>query len=205
MKNSFEIFSKLPHEFYNRNLLTVAKDLLGKVFVHNFNDKLYAGIIVEVEAYDGRTDEAAHSFGGITKRNKIMFEEGGLLYVYFVYGIHYCCNVVTGPKGIGNAVLIRGIQPMIGLENMLINRFGKIDFTDKHKLSLTNGPAKITKAFAIDKRYNGTDLNGDEIYLCSSNFHKKNKVTASTRIGIKKSVELPWRFYIKDNPYVSKK
>ena len=88
-------------------------------------------------------------FGGITKRNKIMFEDGGLLYVYFIYGIHYCCNVVTGSKGIGNAVLIRGIQPMIGMDEMLNNRFGKIKFNEMHNVSLTNGPAKITQAFSI--------------------------------------------------------
>jgi DNA-3-methyladenine glycosylase len=203
MKNSFEIYSKLPKSFYNRELLDVAKELLGKVFVRNINNKLLAGIIVEIEAYDGRTDEAAHSFGGITKRNKIMFEEGGLLYVYFIYGIHYCCNVVTGGKGIGNAVLIRGIQPMIGIDEMLNNRFGENNFNDKHTLSLTNGPAKITQAFSIDKKNNGADLCGDDIYLCESNFSNDFEIVTTTRIGIKKSVELPWRFYIKNNPYVS--
>ena len=205
MKNSFEIYSKLPKSFYNRELLDVAKDLLGKVFVRTLYNKLLAGIIVEIEAYDGRTDEAAHSFGGITKRNKIMFEEGGLLYVYFIYGIHYCCNVVTGGKGIGNAVLIRGIQPMIGIDEMINNRFGEINFNDKHTLSLTNGPAKITQAFSIDKKDNGADLCGDDIYLCESNFSNDFKIVTTTRIGIKKSVELPWRFYIKNNPYVSKR
>ena len=205
MKNSFEIYSKLPKTFYNHELLDVAKALLGKVFVRTLNNKLLAGIIVEIEAYDGRTDEAAHSFGGITKRNKIMFEEGGLLYVYFIYGIHYCCNVVTGGKGIGNAVLIRGIQPMIGIDEMLNNRFGENNFNDKHTLSLTNGPAKITQAFSIDKKDNGADLCGDDIYLCESNFSNDFEIVTTTRIGIKKSVELPWRFYIKNNPYVSKK
>ena len=205
MKNSFEIYSKLPKSFYNRELLDVAKDLLGKVFVRTLYNKLLAGIIVEIEAYDGRTDEAAHSFGGITKRNKIMFEEGGLLYVYFIYGIHYCCNVVTGGKGIGNAVLIRGIQPMIGIDEMLNNRFGENNFNDKHTLSLTNGPAKITQAFSIDKKDNGADLCGDDIYLCESNFSNDFEIVTTTRIGIKKSVELPWRFYIKNNPHVSKR
>ena len=205
MKNSFEIYSKLPKSFYNRELLDVAKDLLGKVFVRTLYNKLLAGIIVEIEAYDGRTDEAAHSFGGITKRNKIMFEEGGLLYVYFIYGIHYCCNVVTGGEGIGNAVLIRGIQPMMGIDEMLNNRFGKNNFNDKHTLSLTNGPAKITQAFSIDKKNNGADLCGDDIYLCESNFSNDFEIVTTTRIGIKKSVELPWRFYIKNNPHVSKR
>jgi DNA-3-methyladenine glycosylase len=205
MKNSFEIFSKLTKDFYNRELLETAKDLLGKLFVRKINNKILAGIIVEVEAYDGRTDEAAHSFGGITKRNKIMFEDGGLLYVYFIYGIHYCCNVVTGSKGIGNAVLIRGIQPMIGIDEMLNNRFGKIKFNETHNVSLTNGPAKITKAFSINKKNNGTDLCGDEIYLCNSNFSNDFEIVSTTRIGIKKSADLPWRFYIKNNPYVSKK
>ena len=205
MKNSFEIYSKLTKDFYNRELLIVAKDLLGKVFVRKISKKILAGIIVEVEAYDGRIDEAAHSFGGITKRNKIMFEEGGLLYVYFIYGIHYCCNVVTGSKGIGNAVLIRAIQPMIGIDEMLNNRFGGNNFNDKHTLSLTNGPAKITQAFSINKKNNGTDLCGKEIYLCDSNFSNEFNIVETKRIGIKKSADLPWRFYIKHNPFVSKK
>ncbi len=204
MKNSFETCSKLPRDFYIRPLLDIAKDLLGKAFVRNQNNKILAGIIVEVEAYDGRTDKAAHSFGGVTERNKIMFEVGGLLYVYFIYGIHYCCNVVTGKEGIGNAVLIRGIQPIVGIDTMMLNRFGNINYTDKHKFSLTNGPAKITQAFGIDKKQNGVSLKGNDVYICESDFPKDFEIVTTTRIGIKKSAELPWRFYIKNNPYVSR-
>ena len=205
MKNSLEINSKLPLDFYNQPLLDIAKEILGKVFVRKIQNKIFAGIIVEVEAYDGRTDKAAHSYRGITSRNKVMFEEGGLIYVYFIYGIHHCCNVVTGNKGIGNAILIRGIEPVLGIETMLQNRFGNIKHSEKHILSVTNGPAKITKAFGIDKNNNGTSLCGNEIYLCDSNYPKDFKIVTTTRIGIKKSVDLPWRFYIKNNPYVSKK
>jgi DNA-3-methyladenine glycosylase len=203
MKNSFEIYSKLPSEFYTRELLDVAIDLIGKTFVRHINKKTLAGVIVEVEAYDGRTDKAAHSFGGPTERNKIMFEKGGLLYVYFIYGMHYCCNVVTGQKGIGNAVLIRALQPVMGIEKMIKNRFGNIEPGEKHLRNLTNGPAKITQALNINKVNNGTDLGGNEIYLSENNFPKDFEIVSDKRIGIKKSTDLPWRFYIKNNPYVS--
>ena len=203
MKNSFEIYSKLPSKFYTRELLDVAKDLLGKTFVKRINKKTLAGVIVEVEAYDGLTDKAAHSYGGPTERNKIMFEQGGLLYVYFIYGIHYCCNVVTGQKGIGNAVLIRALQPAMGIETMVKNRFGNIEPCEKHLQNLTNGPAKITQALNINKINNGTDLGGNEIYLSENNFPQNFEIVAGKRIGIKKSTDLPWRFYIKNNPYVS--
>lgn len=203
MKNSFEIYSKLPTKFYRRELLDVAKDLLGKTFVRKINKKTLAGVIVEVEAYDGRTDKAAHSYGGINERNKTMFEQGGVLYVYFIYGIHYCCNVVTGKKGIGSGVLIRGMQPAVGINTMIKNRFGNIEANEKQLRNLTNGPAKITQALNINKMQNGTDLNGIQIFLAESNFPQNFKIVSGKRIGIKKSAELPWRFYIKNNPYVS--
>ena len=203
MKDSFEIYSKLPSKFYTREMLDVAKDLLGKTFVRRINKKTLAGVIVEVEAYDGRTDKAAHSYGGITERNKIMFEQGGLLYVYFIYGMHYCCNIVTGQKGIGNAVLIRALQPVMGIEKMIENRFGNIEPGEKHLQNLTNGPAKITQALNINKMQNGTSLNGKQIFLAENNFPQNFKIISGKRIGIKKSADLPWRFHIKNNPYVS--
>ena len=205
MKNSVEIYSKLPLNFYRRELLEVAPDLLGKAFVHTTNNKILAGVIVEVEAYDGRIDKAAHSYGGVTQRNKVMFEKGGLLYVYFIYGMHYCCNVVTGDEGIGNAVLIRAVQPILGIENMIQNRFPDGNINDKKMVNLTNGPAKLTQALEIDRNYNGIKLSDDIVYLCDSSHPKNFEIGVSKRIGIKKSAELPWRFYIKNNSYVSKK
>jgi DNA-3-methyladenine glycosylase len=199
--------NKLKKDFYKKNVLLVAEDLLGKIFVYNdlnLEVKLSAKI-VEVEAYDGKIDEAAHTFNGKTERNKIMFEEGGFLYVYFTYGIHFCANIVTGKKDHGTAVLLRAMEPISGLEVFGKRRFNKKELNEKEKINLLNGPAKICQAFNIDRKQNGTDLTKGEIYLLDEPKIPINKVVKTTRIGIKKSTELPWRFYIKDNQYISKK
>lgn len=197
--------NKLPKKFYTRDALSVANDLLGKYFVRKINGKVLAGKIVEVEAYDGAVDEASHTFRGKTKRNEIMFEEGGFLYVYFTYGVHFCCNVVAGKKDEGKAVLIRGIEPLEGLEILAENRFGKNQISEKEKLNLTSGPGKICQAFDIARDENGLNLLGDKIFLLKNRKIPEERIVTSRRIGIKKAVELPWRFYIKDNPYVSKR
>ncbi len=202
MKNSFQ---KLNRSFYTRDVLAVAKDLLGKIVVKKDGSKLLSGKIVEVEAYDGSVDQAAHTFRGVTKRNKIMFGEGGFLYVYFTYGNHYCCNVVTGKEGSGTAVLIRAVEPISGIDLMIKNRFGRSLLNEKEKFNLTSGPGKVCKAFAITMDHYGIDLTGNEIYFLDSPKIKIKDIVAAKRIGIIKSVDLPWRFYIKDNPYVSKK
>ena len=234
-------FLKHPHKlnrlFYTRPLITVAKELLGKILVKIDNSSnvtdlqstissftldskssttpnapqpqtsptILAGKIVEVEAYDGSVDQAAHTFIGKTKRNEIMFGEGGFLYVYFTYGAHYCSNIVTGKEGQGTAVLIRAIEPLYGIEQMIKNRFTRDLKNDKEKLNLTNGPGKICQAFKINKDNYGADLTGNQIFLIDQAIVKNKDIVVSTRIGITKSVELPWRFYIKDNPWVSKK
>jgi DNA-3-methyladenine glycosylase len=152
---------KLKKDFYKRNVLLVARELLGKIFVYNnlnLEVKLSAKI-VEVEAYNGRIDEAAHTFNGKTERNKIMFEEGGFLYVYFTYGIHFCSNIVTGKKDEGTAVLLRAMEPISGSEEFGKRRFNKKKLNEKEKINLLNGPAKICQAFNIDRNQNGTDLN----------------------------------------------
>lgn len=197
--------SKLPLEFYTRDVHTVAIELLGKLFVRRIKEKFLIGKIVEVEAYDGRVDEAAHSFNGKTKRNEIMFQGGGRLYVYFTYGMHFCSNVVTGKFDEGTAVLLRGIEPIEGIELMALNRFGKKIISEKEKINLTNGPAKICQAFNITRKENGTLLTDDDIFILYQPEIKRNQIGISKRIGIKKSVDLPWRYFIKDNPFVSKK
>jgi len=202
MKNSFQ---KLNRSFYTRDVLAVAKDLLGKIVVKKDGSKFISGKIVEVEAYDGSVDQAAHTFLGVTKRNKIMFGEGGFLYVYFTYGNHYCCNVVTGKEGSGTAVLIRAVEPISGIDLMIKNRFGRSLLNEKEKFNLTSGPGKVCKAFAITMDHYGIDLTGNEIYFLDSPKIKIKDIVAAKRIGIIKSVDLPWRFCIKDNPYVSKK
>lgn len=196
--------NRLGKKFYIREVTTVAKELIGKTFVKNVNGEIVSAKIVEVEAYNGKIDEAAHSFGGKTKRNKVMFNEGGFLYVYFIYGTHYCCNVVTGLENDGSAVLIRAVEPLTGIDYLAENRYGKTKLTEKELLGLTNGPGKICKAFNITKKDNGIDLSGDEIFLFDAKKVDKSRITQTVRVGIKKSEELPWRFYLKDNLFVSK-
>jgi DNA-3-methyladenine glycosylase len=196
---------KLPQNFYYQNVHDVAKKLLGKYFVREFNGKNLIGKIVEVEAYDGKIDQAAHSFNGKTKRNEVMFNGGGNLYVYFTYGMHFCSNVVTGKPGDGTAILLRALEPVEGIDEMALNRFGKKDISEKEKINLTNGPAKICIALNIKREDNGTPLNGGNIFILDEKNIRPEQIFTTTRIGIKKSVDLPWRYYIKDNRYVSKK
>ena len=202
---SLNFNSKLKKEFYCRNLLVVAKDLLGKILVKKNDKEILAGKIIEVEAYDGTTDQAAHSYGGITPRNKIMFEDGGYLYVYFTYGVHHCCNVVTGKKGKGTAVLIRAVEPVFGVKNIMLNRFNNTNLTQKEIYNLTSGPGKICQAFGLDRSHSGTDLTKNKIFLLNMPKVNRSKIGISKRIGISKSVDLPWRFFIKDNPFLSRK
>ena len=198
---------KLKRNFYSSDVLYVAENLLGKIFVFDNKklDKKLTAKIVEVEAYDGRTDEAAHTFNGKTERNKVMFNEGGYLYVYFTYGIHFCANVVTGKKGEGTAVLLRAMEPLEGIDFFISKRFPDKDVNKIKVKNLLNGPAKICQAFDIGRKQNGTDLTGKEIYLIDAPKVPKSNIIKTKRIGIKKSTELPWRFYIKDNIYISKK
>ncbi len=196
---------KLTPKFYIRDVHTVAKELLGKIFVRKIGDKILAGKIVEVEAYDGKIDQAAHSYNGKTKRNEVMFNGGGYLYVYFTYGMHFCCNAVTGKPGDRTAILLRGLEPVEGIELMAENRFGKKNISEKEKINLANGPGKICAALKIKREDNGTPLFGDDIFILNAHTIPEEQIKTSTRIGIKKSVDLPWRYYIKDNPYVSKK
>jgi DNA-3-methyladenine glycosylase len=218
--------TKLKREFYTRPLITIAKELLGKILVKTENTPItarpqtsnnlipaqsqisqtfLAGKIVEVEAYDGSVDQAAHTFIGRTKRNEIMFRQGGYLYVYFTYGVHFCSNVVTGKEGQGTAVLIRALEPVFGIEKLIINRFGRDLKNDKEKLNLTNGPGKICQAFKINRDHYGADLTGDEIFIIDQPDMDNKNIIVTKRIGISKSIDLPWRFYIKDNPWVSVK
>ena len=196
---------KLKREFYNRNLLFVARELLGKILVKKSNSIILSGKIVEVEAYHGDYDQASHAFKGKTKRNEVMFNEGGCLYVYFTYGAHFCANVVVGKKGKGIAILIRAIEPVEGIDEMIKNRFGRELLHDKEKYILTNGPGKLCQALGINRVHNGTDLTRNEIFILDQQKLKGKEIGVSKRIGITRSVNLQWRFYIKNNPFVSRK
>jgi DNA-3-methyladenine glycosylase len=192
------IFRKLPKEFYKQKTLKVAKELLGHYLVRKINGDVLVGKIVETEAYM-ENDPASHSFKGKTERNKIMYLEGGHLYVYLTYGMYYCSNIVTEENGFGSAVLLRAVEPVEGVDFMLKNR-GK----DCPVINLADGPGKLCIAFKIDKTLNGIDLSGDDIFI-SENKNKDNfKIGTSARIGITQGNDKLWRFFIKENQYVSK-
>ena len=197
-------FNILPRKFYTRSVITVAKELLGKVLIKNEGKKLLSGRIVEVEAYDGRIDEASHSFKGKTKRNEVMFNEGGYFYVYFTYGVHFCCNIVTGEKDHGTAVLVRAIEPLEGIDLMIKRRLGRKLKNENELFNLTSGPGKISQAFNFNLKHSGSDLTDNKIFLVDSKKLSKNKIGISKRIGITRSVDLPWRFIEKGNPYLSR-
>ncbi len=203
---------KLKRSFYSRNTLQVAEELLGKYLVRKLQDKLLIGKIVEVEAYMGEDDKAAHSYGGRrTERNEVMYGEAGHIYVYFIYGMHYCFNVITERVNVPRGVLVRALEPIEGLELMALNRYKKSleELTNREVKNLTNGPAKLCAAFNITRDHNGMDICKDEIYIAEEEKNKENfEVVRTTRINIDYAEEArfyPWRFYIKDNPYVSKK
>ncbi|MEG0773474.1 DNA-3-methyladenine glycosylase [Clostridium sp.] len=201
---------KLNKEFYKRDTLIVAQELLGKKLVHNINGKILSGIIVETEAYMGPEDKAAHSYGGRkTERTKVMFEEGGISYIYFIYGLYYCFNVVTSVQGTPQAVLIRALEPVEGLEDMAIIRYKKNynELNKKQIINLTSGPSKLCSALKLDKSLNAVDLASDVLYLEEA-IDPEFEIIQTTRIGIdyaEEAKEYHWRFYIKDNPYISKK
>ena len=193
-----------PH-FYEQPLHDLAQGLLGCLFVREFPDgRRISATIVEVEAYAQINDPASHSYTGERERNRVMFGPEGRLYVYFTYGMYYCCNVVSGPEGHGDAVLIRAAEPVEGLDDMILNRYGKRDIGSVQKKNLTNGPAKFCAAFAINKQENGTDLRNGSIFLENGNPVSEDRIGRSTRIGISSGKDLPWRYYIKENPWVSK-
>lgn len=176
----------------------VAQRLLGCVLERTLDGQRLRLKIVETEAYH-QTDAASHSYKGKTPRTEIMFGEAGRLYVYFTYGMHYCINVVTGPVGEGSAVLIRAVEPLEGWEMLRRNRPGLPDE------QLTNGPAKLAKALALDLSMNGHDLAQEPLKLIASPAVDTDNIVQTTRIGISQAKEVPWRFYLRDNTFVSKR
>lgn len=183
-------------DFLNGSAEEVAPRLLGCILERQTDGHILRAKIVETEAYD-QTDAASHSYKGKTTRTDIMFGPAGYLYVYFTYGMHYCCNVVVGEKGYGAAVLIRALEPLDGTDIMEARR-GR---TGKEA---TNGPAKLCQAFGIDKSLNGHDLRIGDLQLVPQIALRPSAIVQTTRIGISEAKDVPWRFYIKGNEYVSK-
>lgn len=183
--------------FLNGLAVEVAPKLLGCVLERVVNGKVLRAMVVETEAYD-QTDVASHSYNGQTPRTKVMFGEAGHLYVYFTYGMHYCCNVVVGPAGHGSAVLIRAVEPLEGKSLMSLRRNGRSG------AELTNGPAKLCQALSISKELNGHDLREEPLKLMPGLMLPPSQIVQTTRIGISRAKDQPWRFYIAGNPYVSR-
>lgn len=200
---------KLNRDFYSRDTLTVAKELLGTILVHNIDGQMLTGKIVETEAYLGITDKAAHAYGGRrTKRVETMYGPPGTAYVYIIYGMYHCLNIITVKEGVPEGVLIRGIEPLENIDQMAINRFQKPyeELTKYQKRNLTNGPGKLSMAFNIDKTLDKEDLCKDRLYLEERQDGNFN-IIQTTRIGIdyaEEARDFPYRFYIEGNPYVSK-
>ena len=196
---------KLPREFYTRpDTLEVARDLLGKILVVPAkNGERISGKIVETEAYLGAQDKAAHSYNNRrTKRTETMFAVGGTVYIFFIYGMYFQFNIVVGEIDTPHAILIRAVEPFENIEIMRERR-GKMKDTN-----LTSGPGKLCIALGIDRRFNGADLLGNEIWLESGEEFSTDSVSCGKRIGIdyaEEYAEKPWRFWVKDNPFVSRK
>ncbi|WP_316814871.1 DNA-3-methyladenine glycosylase [Pedobacter nyackensis] len=196
---------KLPFSFYqSKEVNQLAIQLLGKRLYTFVDGELTGGTIVETEAYKGVEDKASHAFGGrFTDRTKIMYEAGGVSYVYLCYGIHHLLNVVTAPKGIPHAVLIRGLEPIDGIDVMLRRRNMKV-----LKPNITAGPGALAKAMGVDKKLNAKDLDGDEIWIEDEGLaFDADDIAAVPRVGIDYAGEhasLPWRYYVKGNKFVSK-
>ena len=203
IENSYEV---LQHSFYDRpNVTVIARELIGKVLMTSFNEEFTAGRIVETEAYNGAVDRASHAYGNRrTNRTEVMFGKPGTAYVYLCYGIHHLFNIVTNRKDIPHAVLIRAIEPLKGIDIMQ-------DRTRKKVLdnTLTRGPGNVSKALGIFTYHSGSDLTESDIKIGDDGFrYKKKDIVVTARIGVDYAgpdALLPYRYIVKDNPYVSGK
>lgn len=204
-KNSEQNPTKLTFSYYqNQDVLFLAKDLLGKVLYTQIDGEISAGIIVETEAYFGVQDKASHAYGGRrTNRTETLYSQGGISYVYLCYGIHNLFNIVSSVEGEPHAVLIRAIQPLVGID--IIEARRNMPAT---KAAISSGPGSAAKALGIDRSFNEKDLTGEEIWVEDHGIQYPNdEIVALPRVGVAYAQEdalLPWRFFVKGNKYVSK-
>ncbi len=193
-------YEKLPRAFYHRsNVVEIARDLIGKLLISHIDGDYTAGMIVEVEAYQGATDRASHAYGKRTSRTEVMYGSPGHAYVYLCYGIHQMFNIVTNENGNADAILVRAAEPVAGQEVMELRRGG----AKGHRL--TSGPGSLGKAFGFHTSQTGTDLLGDTIWIAA--YRQDLKITADRRVGVdyaREDAKLPWRFFAEGNPYVSR-
>ena len=196
---------KLRSSYYlHQDVIFLAKDLLGKILFTKIGDDITAGIIVETEAYFGIQDKASHAYGGRrTNRTEVLYNEGGTSYVYLCYGIHHLFNIVTSVENDPNAVLIRAIEPVIGKEIMEARRN-----MPASKPAISSGPGSAAKALGINASFNKKDLTGEEIWIEDHSIqYTPDEIAEVPRVGVEYAREhalLPWRFFVKSNPYVSK-
>jgi DNA-3-methyladenine glycosylase len=195
--------AKLGLDFYSQtDTLVLAKSLLGCTLYSQIDGQITAGIITETEAYLGEEDKASHAFNGLkSNRTKTMYEQGGIAYVYLCYGMHYLFNVVTHQKDTPHAILVRAIEPTIGIETMQIRR------GNQSLKNLTNGPAKLASALGINKDHNALSLLDETVWIAPSS-KPTFGIVSTTRIGVDYAQEdalLPYRFYIEDSKFISKK
>ncbi len=187
----------LPREFYDRDTVTVARELLGRILVRNSGGGTTAGVIVETEGYLA-DDPGCHASGGRTERNSPMFAAPGTIYVYQIYGIHYCLNIVTQPAGVPEAILIRALEPVAGIQLMRQRR------GQERLKELTSGPAKLTQALDIDLEFNRGDISQPPLYVQQGE-QVTGAIVTTTRIGLspERGADLPLRFCLKDSKYLS--
>ncbi len=193
---NFPFQNALSREFFARATEKVARDLLGAVLVRRVGDTVLAGRIVETEAYLAENDAASHSFRGRTRRNEAMFGEAGTLYVYRIYGIHFCANIVTEEAERGAAVLLRALEPLAGIEWMQKQR------GTNALQALCSGPGKLAQALAFSPSENGTSFLQQDLFLLPA--ETQPEVDVSARVGISKAVDLPLRFFVAGNRFVSR-
>ncbi len=195
-------YPPLPRAFYDRDTVQVARDLLGALLVRRYRGHLLVGRIVETEAYVGLDDTASHAAVGRTERNAVMFGPPGFAYVYVIYGMHHCLNVVTEREGFPAAVLIRALEPLQGREVMRALRAGRPDG------ELTNGPGKLCQALAIDLNLYGHDLTtGTRLWIAEGGLRPGEEVVSGPRVGVRgdrRALTVPWRFAVLGNPWVSR-
>lgn len=188
----------LKEDFYSRDTALVAREMLGKILVHESSQGTAAGIVVETEAYM-QSEAACHAARGMTVRNRVMFGRAGIAYVYFTYGMHHCFNVVTEEPGVACAVLVRALEPLEGIELMRARR-GRDEVRQ-----LCGGPARLVQAMGITGEMNGINITRGPLYLAPGKGILENEITVTTRVGISQAADLPLRFYITGSRFVSKK
>ncbi|MBQ8919238.1 MAG: DNA-3-methyladenine glycosylase [Acidaminococcaceae bacterium] len=194
----------MKHSFFRQDTVALAQKLLGCLLVHRTPEGIAGGMIVETEAYVGAVDKACHAYQNRSERTEIMYHDGGYAYVYLIYGMHHCFNVVTGPAGEGNAVLIRALEPVFGIDLMCRRR------NTLNLQNLCSGPGKVCQALGITKKDYGLDLcnKNSPLFLLPFRCFSEEQLAASPRINVdyaEEAAQWPWRFYVKENRYVSKK